>query len=349
MKLLHLLSSITLLLLLQGCDQAASVSELPVSRPVKLFSLENTQLLNAVVPGRLEANQRAELAFDVAGRLTTLPATEGQRVTKNQLLAQLNDTDFRSKLRSAEAEYQRANADYQRGKTLFENKKAISQAELEKLRAQAAVTKATLEQARKAVSDTRLLAPFDGVVSKVLVNNHENINAKQAVVIMQDLQSFEIRLQITEKQLLSSERQMNTLYATVSGIPNREFALKFKTIATEPDAVTGTYEAVLTMPAPDDLPLLPGMTVSVSARTATSASSDTLHVPAVAVLQESGSTQHYVWRYNAQLKQAQKTAVELGALQGEYVVINKGLQPNDQIIVAGIHAVRDGMPVHPLQ
>ncbi|MGL5006803.1 MAG: efflux RND transporter periplasmic adaptor subunit [Plesiomonas sp.] len=349
MKLIRVLSSFALLLLLQGCDHAPTVSDTPVSRPVKLYALENTPLLNMVVPGRLEANQRAELAFDVSGRLTQLPAIEGKRVKKNQLLAQLNDTDFNSKLRSAEAEHHRANADYQRGKTLFENKKAISQAELEKLRAQATVTKATLEQARKALSDTRLLAPFDGVVSKVLVNNHENINAKQAVVIMQDLQSFEIRLQITEKQLLSSERQMNTLYATVSGIPDREFALKFKTISTEPNAVTGTYEAVLTMPAPLDLPLLPGMTVSVSTHATALTESDSLYIPAVAVLQESHSQQHYVWRYNASLKQAQRVNIELGALQGEYVVVRTGLQPNDQVIVAGIHAVRDGMPVHPLQ
>ncbi|MGL5696159.1 MAG: efflux RND transporter periplasmic adaptor subunit, partial [Plesiomonas shigelloides] len=212
MKLRIALPLITLTLLLQGCKPDAEAPQVPVSRPVKLYTIATETHNTATLPGRLEAGQRAELAFEVAGRLVQLPAQEGQAIKAGQVLAQLDNRDFASKVRSADAEYQRAHADYQRGQTLFNGKQAISRAELEKLRTQSAVAKSALEQARKALRDTQITAPFNGIVSRVLVNNHENINAKQPVVIVQDVSYFEIRLHVTERNLLERHDRNTPLF-----------------------------------------------------------------------------------------------------------------------------------------
>lgn len=350
MKLRIALPLITLTLLLQGCKPDAEAPQVPVSRPVKLYTIATETHNTATLPGRLEAGQRAELAFEVAGRLVQLPAQEGQAIKAGQVLAQLDNRDFASKVRSAEAEYQRAHADYLRGQTLFNGKQAISRAELEKLRTQSAVAKSALEQARKALRDTQITAPFNGIVSRVLVNNHENINAKQPVVIVQDVSYFEIRLHVTERNLLERHDRNTPLFARIEGIPGREFALSFHSVAKEPDPLTGTYEVVLRMPAPADLNLFSGMTVTVGAGNPPASDQANAHwlIPAVAVLSDSDNGEHYVWRYNPTTQLTEKVPVKTGQIQGNNIEIISGLSAGEQIIIAGVHAVQAGMPVHPL-
>lgn len=77
------------------------------------------QASNLRFPGRVRAAQRADLAFNVAGQVIELPAEEGQHVQKGDLVARLDDANYRIQMRSSLASYNKARTDYQRVEQLW--------------------------------------------------------------------------------------------------------------------------------------------------------------------------------------------------------------------------------------
>lgn len=143
----------------------------------------------AILPGSAMATgldatialaRRVELGFPVSGVIEKVEIAAGQRVTKGQLLARLEDTPFRSGVEQAEAEVtvrsadrDEAARDYKQAKDLYERAVLLT-VELENARnkaqrAEAALkdARARLTQARYALNRSRLIAPFDAWVLEV--------------------------------------------------------------------------------------------------------------------------------------------------------------------------------------
>lgn len=124
--------------------------------------------------------RRVELGFPVSGVIDKVEVAAGQRVTKGQPLARLEDTPFRSAVEQAEAEVivrsadrDEAARDYKQAKELYD-RAVLSSVELENARNKAQRTEAALKdararltQARYALSRSQLTAPFDAWVLDV--------------------------------------------------------------------------------------------------------------------------------------------------------------------------------------
>ncbi|MGL4549643.1 MAG: efflux RND transporter periplasmic adaptor subunit [Gemmataceae bacterium] len=94
-----------------GCAAPAAPRE-PAVRPVKTMVVtagDDTHV--RVFPGKVEASKRVELAFQVSGLVVELPAREGQKVAKGELIARLREDDFRARLKTVQGQLDRANAD----------------------------------------------------------------------------------------------------------------------------------------------------------------------------------------------------------------------------------------------
>jgi multidrug efflux system membrane fusion protein len=91
-----------ILLTVASCNEPAKESQAPVKkviRPVKTLLLTSTEdMPSRYVPGKVQANQRAEMAFRVPGTLIELPVKEAQAVEKNALLARLDPRDYKTNL-----------------------------------------------------------------------------------------------------------------------------------------------------------------------------------------------------------------------------------------------------------
>uniref|UniRef100_UPI002B25142E biotin/lipoyl-binding protein n=1 Tax=Rheinheimera pleomorphica TaxID=2703963 RepID=UPI002B25142E len=98
-------------------------------------------------------------------------------VEKGELLARLDDTDFKLKLDQAKARFELAHTQLVRAEQLIEQK-LVSQAVFDEAKAQLQVAQADLATAETALSYTRLEAPFAGNISRLLVENHENVAAQ---------------------------------------------------------------------------------------------------------------------------------------------------------------------------
>ena len=341
-------------LLLTGCGKEEAPVESKAPRPVKTMVLEGGGAASMrQYPGRVRAASRADLSFEVAGKLIELPVKEGQVVEEGDLIARLDDRDLSANLKSAQAQADNAAANFARGAKLVKDGH-ISKTDFDTLTSQRDVTAAELTKANKAVEDTRLLAPFGGRVASRLVENFQDVQAKQAIVRLQDIEQLEIVVDIPENRAIrirDEGKEAVRAHAVFEAAPDREFPLTIKEFSTEANPETQTFEVVTAMPQPEGLLLLPGMTAMVwteAAKIGQDAASDNFVVPATALYaDETGKT--HVWVVDTQNNTVTKRAVETSKLTGtERIRVVSGLKDGEMIAVSAVSRLREGMEIQPI-
>lgn len=323
-----------------------------VIRPVRAVKIGNAeQLLGRDFPGRAKAVHEVNLAFDVNGTLNKRPVNIGDNVTKGQLIASLDPRDFISNVKEARANLQNTSANFRRAKELIK-KNFISKAEYDKLNAESRVSRAVLDKAEKALSDTQLKAPFSGYVSKLFVENFQAIQTKQLVARLVDVSQIEMIVDIPESKI-SIVPYVDNIKVVFDAFPDQEITASVKEIGKEASLTTRTYPVTLLMDQPHDFKILPGMAGKARGRVADDAphqasKNKAIQVPLSAVFSPEDD-QPYVWIINEATGIVTRQAVSLGEIRSTGLIISKGLKPGDWVATAGVHFLRDGMKVRIMQ
>ena len=343
-------------LLLIGCEEER-IPEEPVARPVKILVLESESSSRAYeYPGKVSPTQETYMAFEVAGRMTTFPVREGQAVRKGNILARLDPRDFQASLDAEMARVREAKADYQRYRTLYESE-SVALSELQVKRRSYEVKIARAKQAQKAIEDTKLIAPFSGIVAKKLVKDFQNVQAKEPVLILQDSSSLEIIINVPERDIAGSKpgltlgernARLKSMVA-ITSFPGRTFPARIKEFSTTADPDTRTFKATFAFDTPRDVMVLSGMTAKVILSSKGKERPSGLYqIPANAVLADDAG-QPFVWIVNPATMQIRRTPVQIGELLEANVEIQSGLSRGDWVAVSGVHQLREGLTVRQLQ
>ena len=338
---------------LTGCTPADIVVQEAIIRPVKLFEVA-TSAGNIVrqFPARVEANSRAELSFRISGQLINLDLVEGQYVKQGFLLAQLDDRDALNNLMTREAEYDLLLTDFNRNQALLD-RKLISQALFDSSKAQLKSAKAALAAANDQVSYTRLEAPFSGTIAKRLVDNHQIVQANQGVMTLQNNQLLDVIIQVPEAMaaiLTQDIAQGLDAKVRFSALEGMSFDAKFKEYSTQVTPGTQAYEVVFSLPQPENVQLLPGMSAELTLATLNESQQRfTTIVPISAVDKQDKNGDITVWRYQADSGDINPVKVTLGRVSNNGVEVLSGLEKGDVIVAAGLSQLSEGMKVKPLR
>jgi RND family efflux transporter MFP subunit len=339
-------------LLATGCSKQEQ--EAPeIVRPVKTMTISaGTAGGVREYPGQVRAAEEIELSFEVPGRLIELNAREGQRKAAGALIGALDPRDFEADRDRVLARRNETRADFERNRTLYE-RDAISLRDLEVVQRQFEVAEANLAQAEKALADTRLFAPFDGKIAGRIVENRENVAAKQPVVIFHDDSSLEIRASFPESEFLRI-RDLGTVQdmtdrlsptVEISAAAGRSIPAWVKELRGTADPVTRTYEVTLGFEPPADLSITSGMTARVVITLA--ATDGALLIPSSAVVADSDH-RSLVWVYDAAEQVVHGREVVLGQMTDVEIEILSGLEGGDTIAILGASNLTEGMKVRPL-
>ena len=341
-----------------GCEEERVV-EKPVVRPVKMMTVAGVKASDRLeYPGTVKALQHADMAFEVPGRIIEFRFKEGQRVKKRDILTRLDPRDYKAQLDAEVARVRQSKAEYERYQALYEAR-SVSLSELQVRRRQYDVARSKERQARKALQDTVLRAPFAGIFAAKLVEDFENVEAKQPVLTLQDMSSFKIVVNVPEADMIG-ERDLRgqhvdeinrrvKLAVTLTSLPGRSFPAKVREYQSTADPVTRTFEVTLVMGHPPDVSMFPGMTTKVSAEyVAEAAPTGFTMIPSNAVLaDETGAS--FVWLVDPSAMTVHKRPVVVGQLSGAQVEVREGLTEGDQIAVSGVRNLREGMQVRRLE
>ncbi|MFC0226289.1 efflux RND transporter periplasmic adaptor subunit [Serratia aquatilis] len=338
---------------LSACDRAAPEKNESV-RPVNIFEVSNSAQLGArIFPARIIAGDRTDLAFKRPGQLQQLLVREGERVSQGQLIAELNSNDARLRLRDRQATFDLAQAQFNRFATLSA-RNVIPRAELDVQRAARDSAQASLKLAKEEVSDMQIRAPFSGVISMVDARNYQVIPAGQPVARLDSLDSLDVVFSIPENLFIIIDKD-NAKYQPIvqlNNLPGREFTARYKEHTTNTTSGSLTYQMTLSMPRPQDLPLLSGMSGSVKinlGNLAGAAQTANVIVPVEAVFNPDSTArnQPHVWVIKERDGKlfVESRQVETGQLTADGIRIISGLADGERIVAAGTRELRQDQEV----
>lgn len=340
--------------LLSACQPTEQSEPESVVRPAKIITVSN-QSDTAIrkFPAKVEANQGATLAFRVSGELESFLVKPGEQVVQDQLLAQLDDEDFKIRLNDRQARFELAKAQFERAKAL-EQKSLASQAQLDEARANLLIAKAELESAQSDLKHTELRAPYAGSIAKTYVKNRENVQAKERVLRLMNRDRVDISIQVPEHIFARVKRGSNYQPSvTFDALPEQSFLLTVKEWDTQADPITLTYKVVFSLPSPEQINVLPGMSAQVhidlSKITDTKAEQIVLPVEAVFSPEDKALVKNegFVWLYDNATSQVRLQKVITGQMHNQGIEILDGVKLGDQVVTAGVHALEPGMKVKP--
>jgi len=352
--LLKFASALLLMLSLTACQQK-QVAEKPepLLRPVRTTIITSANVARSLeFPAVVDVASKADLSFKLAGELDKLHVIQGDKVSKGDVLAKLDDTDLKLGLITAQANSDKAEADFNRAKNLIKTK-YISQAEFDQLKANAASTNAQLQTAINNLSYTEIKASFDGVIAKVYKDLYQEINAKEPIVRLHDLSKVVLKVNIPESIMMHLRKNavLGKVTATFSALDSRKFPIEFAEVSTIADEYTKTYEVLFTMTAPREFIILPGMTAKVKADikskpAATPDKAVDFYLPSNTVL--SDRKNHYVFTVTPVehgVGIVKKKTVIIGDFTAKGIEVYSGLEKGDVLLNAGMSKVTDGMLV----
>lgn len=320
-------------------------------RPLKMFTVGDiTSSKGQKYPAKIGAEQSVNIAFQVGGPLVELPVSRGDKVKKGQILAKIDPSDYINKRDSAKSSLKQTQVQLARVEKAAKLG-AVSQTDLTNAKANYEKAQANYNIAEKAFQDTILYAPFDAVIANTFVSNFENVQAKQEILSLQDINSVEINVAFPEERILRSKQKPGEYRYTVffDSLPEREFEVRVKEYSLEADPLTQTYLITFSMPSPNDVVILPGMTAMVQEyKVMEQDNSDEFLVPFESVAVDDKG-HYYVWlvkpdKDNTYIVHRQD--VKAGEIVEENIFINQGLKKGVQIAAAGINTLSEGQKVY---
>ena len=230
-----------------GAENIAVVTEAPVTA-------------GPVISGSLAAEKDATIRAQVSGAVLRTLADQGTRVQRGQLLAQLDDAAVRDQFLSARSGVGTARTSYEIAQRELERARkleaggAIATRDLEQAeRAQSAAAsaladaRARLAAAEKQVENTRIVAPFDGIVSERQASAGDVVSPGIAVMTVVDPSSMRLEASVPAAQIGAVRVGMPVSFS-VSGYEGRQFTGRVTRISPSADAVTRQVPIVISIP-----------------------------------------------------------------------------------------------------
>jgi multidrug efflux pump subunit AcrA (membrane-fusion protein) len=207
---------------------------------------------------------------------------------------------------------------------------------------------AAVQTAEDELSDTKLLAPFDGSVSAIYAENFEVVQPKQRIARLVNRSELEIRVDIPEN-LIALVPQVTEAFVTIKAFADLEIPARIAEIGTEASPATRTYPVKLRFTAPDGVDIRPGMTgvVRGHGNQEVGKSGASGHVvPSSAVFDQ--GDKRSVWVYDGDAKTVRARPINvLGTTP--YGLNVTGIDAGEWIVIAGVHYLEENQPVRLLE
>jgi RND family efflux transporter MFP subunit len=343
-------------ILLTGCGDKGVVANKAATK-VKVIQVGQGDSLNSgqlYFPAIASAANRSHLSFRVAGKVNKLYISDGSRVKKGQLIAEIDPTDYKLAVDNLQASFNVADSRYKRSAELVK-KGLLAQSQFDELAAQRMIEKAGLDLAKLRLSFTQLKAPKDGIISRVTVDQFENIQVGQQIANIHDVNYVDVVIQAPDQLFANSQgsAEFNTIVGSVRVNSGQEYPATLKELTTEQDPNTATYTVTLTMPMPEEQLILDGMAVEVTPNIDDFEVSKVVqvNVPIEAIFNadgdEIGRQNKFIWLLNED-NTVHKQLVKTSRVNNGLIKIDQGVDAGQRIVVAGIARLRDGMTVTPM-
>ena len=323
-KSVQLLSLISILFIV-GCtgakkdDAATAVTEEKVSS-VKTAVIETADVKQSVeFTGNIEPMHKNNISSAAAQRVEKIYVEVGDRVTKGQLLVQMESINYiqaNLQLENLKIDLQRIEALYKAG--------GVSQQQYDQLKTQVSVSQEAISNLDK---NTKLLSPIDGVVVQRNFDNGDLATGMPILTVMQ-MHPVKILINISEEFFPRVKVGMPVDIA-LDIYPDKKIGGKIVLIHPVIESATKTFRAEVRIENPQ-MAIRPGM---FARATVDFGSMNRVVVPDMAVIKQVGTNDRYVYVVDGNTVNHVK--VELGKRVGPIYEVISGLEPGQVVVTAG--------------
>ncbi len=287
--------------------------------------------------GKVKSGTEVNVNSPFPSNLQHLSASQGEKVSKGQVLASVWSETVESSYSAAEATLRQAQDAYSRIEKVKDDG-SVSEIKKMEVKTQLARAQAAYNSARKAREDCQIKAPFDGTVSEVLVNEGEDLTLLQPILKIVDLTDLELEISVPEGEVAGLNIS-DKATAEIPAIPGCVVRASLEKKGVTASGLSHNYTCTLHI---TDYPstLMPGMIGKV--RFEEAAGGSCIIIPASAI--RSDRDGRYVWTVNGQSR-VEKKHITTSEFARDGVIVSSGLQEGDAVITDGIAKVSTGMKV----
>lgn len=348
--ILSLAAVATLLIASCGKQQQNSEERAPIKVAVTTIQPAPVNGVNSY-SGTIEEIAATALSLPMGGTVKAILVDEGQMVQQGQLIATADATSVGNSFEMARATTQQAKDAlaqaqdaYNRMKQLHDNG-AISELQWVDIQTKVSQAQSLLRQAQagekiaqKAMTDTKVVAPFSGYISQKNAEVGQNLLPGQSVVKLVKIDCVNIKIAVPEEEI-STLKKGDKIRGSVAALNNYSFEGIVTEKAITADLISRSYTVKAVVNNPNQK-LLPGMVCNALITKENTAMA--IQIPAnIVQIDEKNNT--FVWTVVG--GKAHRTPLTLGETAGENVIVANGLKVGDELITAGQQKVSEGMAV----
>ena len=285
--------------------------------------------------GTIEADNTVTLGFSVPGRVTAVNVLEGQQVHQGQLLASIEAQDYTSALKIATAVELQSNDNFIRLQELY-SKGSLPERDYIAAKSALAQAKANTDLATKKLDDTRLFAPFAGIISAKLIDKGATAAPGMPAFTILKTDQVYAKASITESDI----SKLTIGKEVLVNIPVLDDSIKgtITIINPQADHTSRTYNVKVRLNN-SDKKLLPGMFTEMLVYTGSN--QQRIVIPAASIVRDADDLT-YVFVASPQQTAIRRRITPSGVAANNEVIVQAGLEGGDQLIVQGQTRLEDG-------
>ena len=319
----------------------AALSELDTVKKVALVTtttIKDTVFTHYIdIQGNVETKENVIIYPEFSGTLTQVLVTSGQKVTKGQLLARIDDGGLSNQLAQMETQAALAKTTFERQQNLW-NQKIGSEIQYLQAKTNYEAQLKAVAQMKAQLAKTIVRAPFSGVIDEVITEKGQVVAPGQPLMRIVNLSNMYVAANIPEnfigkiKNGASVEVFIKSIGKTVTG--------KVRQVGNYINPNNRNFSIEIAVPNQDNL-LRPNQVAVLKIADYTKANA--ILIPE-SIVTENASGEKIVYTINSQSKKAiaVKKVVKAGLTSGANIEVLEGLANGDVVIIEGARSVQDG-------
>jgi len=280
--------------------------------------------------GKFKGYKETTIGAAIGGRIEKINALPGAKVKENQVIIEFPED-------SPASQYQQAKSGYLNSKKTFERMKAlhdkgeIAQAQFDGIATKYAVDKRNYETMKDML---KLDAPYDGVLTEVMVHEADNVKGKDPLFTIAQLNKMKIRIWLSDAERMDIKKGMSV----IASIAGKTYPGKVSDLSMSVDPMKQAFYADLIFNNPAG-EILPGLTADV--KVVLYENEQAIIIPRNLLKKDNSGT--FVCLANGST--VKKQMVTIKNESSVYYEIGSGLQTGDPLIVKGSARLTDGAKI----
>ena len=302
-----------------------------------------TRYLEAI--GELEAVEEVSVPAEIGGRIVDLPIESGQRVERGQVLVRLNDAPERGQQVRLQGQVDNTRVRLDRLKQLIHSN-AVSREALDDAQAEYTTARGALQELMAQIEQRTIRAPFSGTLGIRKVHVGQYVNPGDTLINLIGNKGLFVNFSVPE-QALAHFKTGSPLQIELDALPGQAVTAVVSSVDPFLDRTrTLSVQARLQDPPASALPRM-----FARVRLPQAMPENTLSLPETAVTYSAYGEDVYVVQPAHDEKSAptvRRVSVKTGERREGWVVIDKGLSADDQVVTSGQIKLSDGVSIEPV-